>query len=187
MIKENQGDQGALFSIFNRMCCKQLESPLPDHQSQEELANDFCQFFHDKISNINRNFTANEPTDLEQFLDISRERSEHNFEFRPVTEEMVKKYITKASCKTSQLDAIPTQLTQDCADIIAPVITTIFNKSMQEECVPKDFKRAIITPLIKKKSAGTTFSNYRPVSNLPFLSKILERIVLDQLIEHCTQ
>ena len=58
---------------------------------------------------------------------------------------------------------------------------------MQEECVPKDFKRAIITPLIKKKSAGTTFSNYRPVSNLPFLSKILERIVLDQLIEHCTQ
>lgn len=51
--------------------------------------------------------------------------------------------------------------------------------------VPPDFKKAFVIPLLKKSSLDPNiFSNYRPVSNLPFLSKVLERIVLSQLLTH---
>jgi hypothetical protein len=51
--------------------------------------------------------------------------------------------------------------------------------------LPPSFKEAVVTPLLKKNSLDkNTLKNYRPVSNLPFLSKILEKVVLSQLADH---
>jgi len=54
---------------------------------------------------------------------------------------------------------------------------------MQTSCIPTDFKHALITPIFK---SGTTDSpdNYRPISILPILSKILEKAIQKQLLEH---
>ena len=53
---------------------------------------------------------------------------------------------------------------------------------MQEGVVPPAFKQALVTPLIKKKTlCRNAFNNYRPISNLSFLSKILEKIVAKRL------
>ena len=70
-------------------------------------------------------------------------------------------------------------------DIIVPCITSIINQSLSSGTVPQCFKDAIVTPLLKKKNLSIEeFKNFRPVSNLPFISKILEKVVAKQLNHH---
>ena len=47
--------------------------------------------------------------------------------------------------------------------------------------MPNAYKQAIVTPIIKKSNLEPTFSNFRPVSNLPFISEIIERVISDQI------
>ena len=68
---------------------------------------------------------------------------------------------------------------------LVPVITKIINLSLTTGTVPDHFKQAVVTPLLKKHGLDSEcLKNYRPVSNLPFLSKVLERVVLSQLQDH---
>ena len=56
---------------------------------------------------------------------------------------------------------------------------------MQSGVVPQDFKQALVNPLIKKQTLCKNYlRNYRPISNLSFLSKILEKVVVNRLHEH---
>ena len=56
---------------------------------------------------------------------------------------------------------------------------------MKESYVPKDFKCAHIRPLLKKPGLDPdTLKHYRPVSNLPFISKVLEKVVDARLERH---
>ena len=65
------------------------------------------------------------------------------------------------------------------------IITNIINLSLTTGIVPDHFKQAVVTPLLKKPGLDSEcFKNYRPISNLPFLSKLLERVVLSQLQDH---
>ena len=66
-----------------------------------------------------------------------------------------------------------------------PTITNIINTSLTTGIVPRDLKTAIVKPLFKKPSLDKNLlKNYRPISNLPFLSKILEKVVLHKLLSH---
>ncbi len=72
-------------------------------------------------------------------------------------------------------------------DCLLPVITQIINTSMEAGAVPDAFKTAVVKPHLKKPSLDSSaMKNYRPVSNLPFLSKILEKGVKSRLNEHLT-
>ena len=83
------------------------------------------------------------------------------------------------------LDPILTPILHDCLDEITPIVTDIVNKSLSCGVVPQCFKHALVKPLLKKANLDPNcLSNYRPVSNLPFLSKVLERIVLRQFLQH---
>lgn len=76
----------------------------------------------------------------------------------------------------------------DCLDILLPHITTIINDSLSTGVFPLEYKSAIVRPLLKKNSLDPNcLKNYRPVSNLSFLSKLLEKIVLSQLLEHLNE
>ena len=78
---------------------------------------------------------------------------------------------------------IPTPLLLECLDVLLPSITQIINDSLQSGVVPSLFKSAIVKPLLKKPTLDqNNLKNYRPVSNLMFLSKVLEKVVLQQLI-----
>ena len=70
-------------------------------------------------------------------------------------------------------------------DILIPIILLIINKSLQNGCVPDCFKTAVVRPLLKKSTLDPLIcKNYRPESNLSYLSKLLERVVADQLVNH---
>jgi len=62
--------------------------------------------------------------------------------------------------------------------LLSPFVALLFNKSLSTGCVPAAFKLAVIRPLLKKSGLDPSqMKNYRPVSNLSFLSKLLERVV----------
>ena len=82
------------------------------------------------------------------------------------------------------MDPIPTNLLKECSDGLISVISSIVNQSLSCGTFPEIFKHAIVTPLLKKQDLELEFKNYRPVSNLSFLSKITERIVAAQLHQH---
>ena len=87
--------------------------------------------------------------------------------------------------KSCDLDPIPTSVLYDCLGEIIPIVTSIMNKSLSSGIVPQCFKHALVKPLLKKVSLDPScLKHYRPVSSLPFLTKVLERIVLKQFLQH---
>ena len=91
----------------------------------------------------------------------------------------------KSPIKTCELDPLPGFLFTQCLDKLLPYITDTINTSLSTGIVPNCFKSAIVRPLLKKSGLDVNeCRNYRPVSNLPYLSKLLERIILEQLNVH---
>ena len=86
------------------------------------------------------------------------------------------------------LDPIPTSLIKECLSDLLPLITRIVNSSLCSGVVPPQFKQAVVTPMLKKPGLDPNdLKNFRPVSNLPFISKILEKVVLTQLQKHLSE
>ena len=91
----------------------------------------------------------------------------------------------KSPSKSCSLDPWPTFLVLDYLDILITPITSIINASREQGKCPNFFKQAHVTPILKKSSLDKEIlKNYRPVSNLNFISKILERVVAVQLQTH---
>ena len=91
----------------------------------------------------------------------------------------------KSPNKSCSLDPIPTWLLKNCLDPLLPLITKIINQSLAEGDVPRAFKVAHVTPLLKKAGLDQdNLKNYRPVSNLSFLSKLLEKVVARRIDNH---
>ena len=89
--------------------------------------------------------------------------------------------------KTCKLDQAPTNKLQEILDGCLLALLHITNRSLELGEFADKWKEAIVKPLIKKKQLGTANSNYRPVSNLSFISKIVEKVTLDQFNSHCDQ
>ena len=87
--------------------------------------------------------------------------------------------------KVCDMDIIPTTLLKDTLPGLLPTITKIANTSMTQGVFPSSWKIAPVKPLLKKLGLELTESNYRPVSNLPFLSKVVEKCVLRRFNKHC--
>ena len=86
--------------------------------------------------------------------------------------------------KSCDLDPIPAPILRDCLEEITPIVADI-NKSLSAGVVPQCVEHTLAKPLLKKVNLDPNcLRNYRPVSNLPFLSKVLERIVLKQFLQH---
>ena len=107
----------------------------------------------------------------------------HNLSY--VTDAEVRRLVLSAPCKSSDLDPLPTGLVKDCIDVLVTPIVSIVNLSLSEGCFPTHFKSALVFPLLKKPTFNRDdMKNYQPVSNLSFLSKILEKVVASHLNSH---
>ena len=82
---------------------------------------------------------------------------------------------------------MPTSLLKQVADLVAPFVTVLFNRSFTTGHFPSVFKEAFVTPIVKKPGLDATDVNsYRPISNLSVLSKLLERLAARQLMHYLT-
>ena len=114
-------------------------------------------------------------------LYISKIGSRDPFILMPVSRGFIRKQLLGLNPrKAVGLDEIPSFFLRDGADSIVEPVCHIVNTSIFTEMVPSGFKQARVRPLFKKGSKLDA-GNYRPVSVLSVLSKILERAVHDQL------
>ena len=104
--------------------------------------------------------------------------------FQPVTIEHVEKLLSNAANKMCQLDPIPNNIVKAISGSISPLLRDIINTSLPSATFTSDLKQALLKPLLKKADLPLIFKNYRPVSNLSFVSKLIECVVCDQLTEY---
>ena len=174
-----------LFSVCDQLSGRVKTSPLPTIHPIKQLPSMFSDYFVSKVAKIR--------SDLDQQTSTASSMTESDsagvtclFDtFEKVSEEDIRKIIVKSKPATCSLDPIPTPLLLDCLDILLPTITHIVNQSLSSASFPPQCKTAIVKPLLKKASLDQNIlKNYRPVSNLSFISKIIEKIVLKQLFEY---
>ena len=99
--------------------------------------------------------------------------------------QIMESIMTSAPIKSCQLDLVPAEVFKHLMGTLAPAITSIVNKFLQSGIMPEMLKGAMVLLLLKKPQRDTEdLNNYRPVSNLTYISKVIERVVAAQLNEH---
>ena len=106
-------------------------------------------------------------------------------EFEPLMEDEVTKVIMSMASKSCESDPGPTNLLKEILPQVIKPITKIINTSLKLGVFASQWKVAIVKPLLKKMGVELMTSNYCLLSNLPFLSKVLERYVVNQFTAHC--
>ena len=112
--------------------------------------------------------------------------TENKFQFHTVSNDYVLNLIgTIAPKNSSGIDNLSPKQLKQVAPTIHPIITLIINQSMVSGIFPDQLKIAIVTPIYKgKQSDPHWFSNYRPISLLPSISKIVEKVIHKQLYSY---
>ena len=105
-------------------------------------------------------------------------------DFKPMDKNIVCKAVLKLHSKSCELDIIPTKLVKAHLDYFIHAYTKIVNLSLKTGEFYDDWKSALLRPLQKKKGIDTSNVNYRPVSNLLFLSKLVKKCMLKQFNNH---
>ena len=97
----------------------------------------------------------------------------------------IKQLILSSPKSTCLLDPVRSNLLSHCIDSIAPIITRIVNLSLSSGVFSKQLKSALVKPLLKKSNLDLNdLKNYRPISNLSFLLKLIERVIAARLSSH---
>ena len=183
LVLENSTNPRGLFKILDSLLHRKKQTVFPPDIPHESLATAFSSFFVDKVSKIREGLGGQ---DVKYECAFSNSTSIPLTSFSFLDSNDIRKIILNSKSTTCELDPIPTTFLKACIDTLLPVITRIVNLSMQTGCVPLSLKQAVVHPLLKKIILELILSNYRPVSNLPFISKVLERCVAKQLITHQT-
>ena len=174
-------DPKKLWKELNHILHKSPAPTLPTHDSLPSLVEMFSSYFLDKIDNIRAHFTDVTTTSPRQATQAHCKFTN----FHQVSESEILKLIKSSPVKSSSLDPIPTFLLVDCLDVLTTPITMFINLCLTHGVFPEQFKLALVSPLLKKPSLSKEeLKNYRPVSNLNYLSKLLERVVARQLNNH---
>ena len=141
--------------------------------ASELIAEEFAVFFKDKVESV-RASTSSTP-----LYDVPSKWTPALEQWTSVISDEVVKLIGSSLCKSCQLDPAPTWLVKEMCELLLPFISLLFNKLLASGCYPPEFKKAVLKkPLLKKHGLDVSqMNNYRPVLNLPFLSKLLQRIV----------
>lgn len=177
-VENCNGDQKKLFKIVNSLLHRKTQSILPNSNDDKMLAEQFSDFFISKIEKIRTSIQTNDVSDDQELTPITCRLDQ----FEETTNEEVLKILRRTPSKQCRLDSLPTWLVKEYAAETSPFLTRIINDSLSSGEVPSDFKEAVILPLLKKPHLDRdNLANYRPVSNLNFIGKLLEKVVATRI------
>ena len=165
VISNNAHNQKVLFSTVDKLLHRKPEKRYPTASSTTELVNKFADFFSNKIAIIRKELAidsshCNQRNQEEQYAQCVK-----FINFQEVMEHEIKNIIDKVGKKSCEL--------------------VISDESLQSGCMPEKLKEAVLKPKLKKNSLEyEEYTNFRPISNLKFLSKVIEKVAAGQLLEH---
>ena len=172
-IKTCKKDTKKLYQIVGKFLKSYSSNKLPQICPAHELPNAFATFFQNKIVMLHQDLSTN------QSAVCAPEENDVVFDgttfdqFNPVTTVDVNNILHSSNSTNCKLDPLPAVLLKKCSSVVVNAITVIINNSLKSSQVPLEFKKAIISPLLKSHNLDPdTLANYRPISHLSFLSKV---------------
>ena len=176
-------DQKKLAMVVNNLIGKGITDLRPSSASDIELAEKFLKFFTNKITAIRQELDVSPDEELSVVLQPAHNPSIVLSSFHHVDTSEILSYMRNLKKTFCLLDPINVSKFTNVHYPIAEFISKIVNRCFSEGSFPVSEKRAILRPSLKKPGLDIEkLQNYRPVSNLSFLSKIIERTVLAQLL-----
>ena len=197
LIEQSQNNHAANAKILNELSNKSKKSTVSSIKQENIKLTDE----QDIANAFNLHFT----TVVDQYIDVippssNNDTAQHDFQplthfvktklppdnmfqIPLITKQAVFKFLSTLDVKKSAgVDGISAHMLKLSAPYITHIITEICNLSITKNQFPNDWKTAVVTPLFKKGSTDDP-GNYRPISILPILSKLLERHVFNCLYE----
>ena len=155
---------------------------LPPSESLKDTVDNFNNFFQEKITSIRSRFK--DPGDNSPSVGHQGFNGAKLSTFAPASIDEIQDILKESGFKTSSIDPLPDTLLRENQEIILPLLCDIVNTSLSTGNID-GAKLAHITPLIKGHNLDNSIlKNYRPISNLTFIGKLIERIVLRRLNDH---
>ncbi len=146
-----------------------------------EIANKFNIFFSSIGEKLAQNIQTHNNLNYRKYLTKSYTKC---FKFQNITDEVTNKIIDSLAPKTSSgFDELSTKLIKKAKEVILTSITLLINQMINTGIFPDKLKIAKINPIYKKDDE-TLFTNYRPISLLPAISKIFEKVLFQQIYEY---
>ena len=192
LIRKNKDNLKFIYKTINSLVDENDQKILPTTSNYENLADEMAEFFRKKVSNIRSAFQNNQTASSSYVQSSSMYHHPRNdiyfSSFNSISSDELLKIIKDLNNKESYSDPIPLPFLKANLEYFLPILLDIVNKALVSGTFPDDIKHALVTPIIKDRDADTElFSNYRPVSTLPYLSKIIEKAALLQLTEYLDQ
>ena len=167
-----------LHQIVNTLSNRHPPKILPTIYRSADLPSIFIKDYTNKVEKLRADIASEHVTSI---LDTGTTASTFS-SFEKVSQLTVKECMLISAPKACELDPIPSKLLQECLDYILPYLTDLFNSSLASGIFPQCLKSALVTPIPQKMCLDhNELNNYRPVSNLCFIAKILEKLVLSQV------
>ncbi len=143
---------------------------------------EFASFFSEKINNIRKEIVISS-----SFAEVTQIRQQFQKEvtmsvFEEIDSKMLEEIILHLKSSTCSLDTLLTSFFKSVLNCLEADLLEVVNASLLSGTFPNSLKTAVVKPHLKKHNLDNTMlSNYRPISNLPFIGKIIEKVVFNQL------
>ena len=166
---------------MNQLLDKFLGNHLPITSTAQ--ACQFANYFNAKIEQIYSDMFHHNCNTLDVEINVAKSSCASKFKkFESLSLAGLKAIIESKTSKTCDLDPLTSSIFKKCIDLLLPAIHHIVNLSLSLGYFPDVLKKACVTTLIKNENLDNdNMKNFRPVSNLPFLGKIIEKCVFLQI------
>ena len=149
---------------------------------KKTIADQFNVYFANIGPNLSNEISNRDNVSISDYLNKAINST---FSMKCVTDEYVLEIINGLKSKDSTgIDKISSKLLKQLAPIIHSILRLIINQSINTGIFPEQLKLAIVKPLFKNKGKNCLFGNYRPISLLPAISKVFERVMYNQLYDY---
>ena len=184
VIDQCQGNQRELFKAIPKLLDKVKEKVLPDdHGNPKQLADNFNSLYVDKAKKIRQDFST-PPTVEQHKLHVSTSSFTELHDFVPATVEEITNFLSDMTIKTSPEDPIPAPVLKLIIKDLIPHILTLVNLSLATGSV-EGLKESVVIPILKKHNLDhEILNNFRPITNIEFIGKMIEKVVLSRLNQH---
>lgn len=174
LIESNRHNPRVLFTTIDTV----LNAPQPVcTETSPDMCNRFLNFFIDKVATARALISApaSNPSDFVPCTAMFEK-------FEPVSLLLLKDVVGHLKPSGSPCDTVPPYFFKEVFPCIGQSVLAIINLSLSSGVFPDCFKHAVVQPLLKKPGLDhSVLANFRPISKLPFMSKILEKVVHAQL------
>ena len=167
-----------LHQIVNILSNRLPPKILPTIYSSADLPSIFIKHFTNKVEKLRADIASEHVTSTL----VTGTTAATVSLFEKVSQLTVKECILNSAPKSCELDPIPSKLLIECLDCILPTLTDLFSSSLASEIFPQFLQISYCHTYSQKKCLDhNDLNNYRPISNLCFIAKLLEKLVLSQV------